>query len=353
MDNTIREKKLPFTAWKKYWEKGHCRECDVGIPNPLVCYVCVLEQWHSFRCAKCQSYIFLSEKPVCAGLFATGECLCVNCQAIIQQVKVCHEYSRAGYSVEQLIHKYSAAEISREIKLFFRGENLWAKILCRFCEKRAVMVKLGCFCYKEQKKHDEHKYSSSKCLDCYRGYWPQKLDEKGWKKIYREYCEEWKWRQELDANKNIRGAYQFYGVGGGYWAKCSFCDHLIKGQETHKKPLEKNLVQFWSRDNKDGRLICDYCLTRREIVWELGIEKKIVSYWLRQGFIRCEICARKLEAAGKHSTPKNRNRAFDFWKLSKIREKILCLLCIKEKYREQLFGRKRRLLNEYLKRGYV
>ncbi len=112
-------------------------------------------------------------------------------------------------------------------------------------------------------------------------------------------------------------------------------------------------MQFWSRDKKEGRLICDYCLTQREIVRELGIEKKIVAYWLRQGFSKCEICARKLEAAGKHSTPKNRNRAFDFWKLSKIREKILCLLCIKEKYREQLFGRKRRLLNEYLKRGYV
>jgi len=126
----------------------------------------------------------------------------------------------------------------------------------------------------------------------------------------------------------------------------------VKGQKTHKKPLEKNLVQFWSRDKKDGRLICDYCLRNPERVRELRIEKKVVRFWLQQGFSRCEICEKKLAAALRHGQVKNRNSA-TFWKLAKIREKILCLLCIKERYREQLFGRKRRLLNEYLKRGYV
>lgn len=346
-----RGKKLTLTAWKKDWEKRHCRECDIGIPNPLVCYVCVLEQWHSFQCANCRGYVFLLEKPACAGLFDTGGCLCAKCQAIIQQVKVCHEYSRAGYSAEHPIHKYSAAEIAREIKLFFRGENLWAKIFCRFCEKKFATVKLGCACYKEQKQH-EHKYSSVKCLDCYRGYLPRKLDEKGWKKKYREYCEEWKWRQELAANKNIREAYQFYGVGGGYWGKCSFCEQIIKGQETHKKPREKNLVRFWSRDKKEGRLICDYCLTQREIVRELQIEKKIVSYWLRQGFSKCEICDKRLEGAGHTGKVKNRNNTA-FWGLQ-VSEKVLCLVCVEKNYSLAISSwRKRGKLKEYLKRGYV
>lgn len=155
------------------------------------------------------------------------------------------------------------------------------------------------------------------------------------------------------AYKSIRQAYEFYGVGGGYWAKCSFCEYTVKGQETHKKPLEKNLVQFWTRDKKDGRLICDYCLVRREVVRELRIEKKVVAYWLRQGFNKCEICEKKLVAALRHGQVKNRNQAFSFWGLKKIREKILCLACIRDNYREQLTIERRKVLTKYLKRGYV
>jgi hypothetical protein len=112
------------------------------------------------------------------------------------------------------------------------------------------------------------------------------------------------------------------------------------------------MVRFWSGDKKDGRLICDWCLVRREVLRELRIAKKVVAYWLRQGFSKCEVCDKRLEAASKMGKVKNRNNA-GFWRLLKIREKILCLLCIKAKYQPQIFGRKRRLLNEYLKRGYV
>jgi hypothetical protein len=180
----------------------------------------------------------------------------------------------------------------------------------------------------------------------------RQLDVREWKEKYQEYSRWWTWQREIVANKSIRQAYQFYGVGEGYWAKCSFCEHVIKGQETHKKPLEKNLVQFWSRDKKDGRLICDYCLVRREVVRELRIEKKVVRFWLAQGFSRCEICEKKLVAALRHGQVKNRNRA-TFWGLVKIAEKILCLACIRDNYREQLTTERRKVLTKYLKRGYV
>ena len=109
---------------------------------------------------------------------------------------------------------------------------------------------------------------------------------------------------------------------------------MIKGQETHKKPLEKNLVQFWSRDNKDGRLICDYCLTQWEIVRELEIEKKIVSYWLGQGFSKCEVCDKKLEAAGHTGKVKNRNNTA-FWGLQ-VPEKVSCLVCVEKNYSQAI-----------------
>lgn len=153
-----------------------------------MCYVCV-QQKRFFDCAKCGYYRVVYEQEICGGSYDAGACLCEKCRATIKKVEVCHEYSRMGYSEGHPIHQYSAEEIARKVKLFFRGENLWAKIFCRFCEKKIAVVKLGCFCYKEQKQH-QHKYSSVKCLDCYAGYLPRKLEERGWRIRYREYVEE-------------------------------------------------------------------------------------------------------------------------------------------------------------------
>lgn len=111
----------------------------------------------------------MAEQEVCGGYYDTGGCLCAKCRAIIQAVKVCHAYSRAGYSEGHIIHRYSEQEIAREVKLFFRGGNLWAKVFCRFCGKKVAVVKLGCVCYHEQRQH-EHKYSSQKCLECWASY---------------------------------------------------------------------------------------------------------------------------------------------------------------------------------------
>jgi hypothetical protein len=127
---------------------------------------------------------------------------------------------------------------------------------------------------------------------------------------------------------------------------------LIKGQEKNKQPLEKNMVQFWSGDRKEGRLICDYCLRKPEAVRELKIADKVIAYWLKQGFSKCEICEKKLVAAGKHGIPKNRNRVFWFWRL-KVGKFILCLECIAKNYRKQLTSERRKVLSKYLKRGYV
>lgn len=170
MVNTISEKKLSFAKWKKSWKKRHCRECDTGVPNPLVCYVCMCLRWERFfDCAKCGCYRVIYEQKVCGGAYNTGACLCAKCRALIQAVKVCHDYYRGGYCEGHMIHQYSDQEIAREVKFLFRGENLWVKIFCRFCGQKIAGLKLGCACWQEQTEH-EHKYSSEKCLECYAAY---------------------------------------------------------------------------------------------------------------------------------------------------------------------------------------
>ena len=50
-----------------------------------------------FHCAKCGCYQVIYEQKVCGSAYNTGACLCAKCRALIQAVKVCHDYYRRGY----------------------------------------------------------------------------------------------------------------------------------------------------------------------------------------------------------------------------------------------------------------
>jgi hypothetical protein len=65
----------------------------------------------------------------------------------------------------------------------------------------------------------------------------------------------------------------------------------------------------------------------------------------------CESCGKELKAANNMRIIKNRNDPH-FWGL-KIPPKILCLTCLKNFQKLIPIRRKRKLLNEYLKRGYI
>jgi hypothetical protein len=71
-----------------------------------------------------------------------------------------------------------------------------------------------------------------------------------------------------------------------------------------------------------------------------------------RGVIKCEgvECDRILDSAGHHQVIKNRNNPA-FWGLD-IPKKVLCLSCLK-KQAEQLTSERRKVLNKYVKRGYV
>lgn len=71
-----------------------------------------------------------------------------------------------------------------------------------------------------------------------------------------------------------------------------------------------------------------------------------------RGVIKCEgvECNRILDSAGHHQVIKNRNNPA-FWGLD-IPEKVLCLACVKRQV-ERLTVERRKVLNKYVKRGYV
>jgi hypothetical protein len=76
-----------------------------------------------------------------------------------------------------------------------------------------------------------------------------------------------------------------------------------------------------------------------------------VGYWKGKSevFI-CGSCDRELPGAKRHGQAKNRNNPA-FWGLD-TPEKVLCLGCMK-KQAERLTAERRKVLNKYVKRGYV
>ena len=70
----------------------------------------------------------------------------------------------------------------------------------------------------------------------------------------------------------------------------------------------------------------------------------------KQEFFICGSCGKDLRGAGKTGKSKNRNNPA-FWGLD-APEKVLCLGCMK-KQAERLTVERRKVLNKYVKRGYV
>jgi hypothetical protein len=138
--------------------------------------------------------------------------------------------------------------------------------------------KLNCSCYLEQKEH-QHSYSREKCLNCAVGYYVRPLSEADLRKKYKDYCQNWQAKAEIQAQISIKKQYKYDGES--YWAECSFCSNEIRGKQKDKEPLSRNKVSFWSGNETDQRIICNSCLREKErikLLGELGKTKRQMLY---------------------------------------------------------------------------
>jgi hypothetical protein len=264
--NSTNKEKLTYELWLENYKKKHCQQCLIGIPNPTSCCVCYQQSKTGFCCSICSCSTYYSDTQICGGLYDTGSCFCANCQELIKkhlESRNCScEFSLAGFSVGHSIHHYRLT-INGLIKPFFKGSKLWIKLVCRSCEKLIKTFKLDCSCYLEQKKHS-HWYNSQKCLNCVIGLYAQPLPEGDLKKKYKQYCQIWQEKAEIQAEVSIKRSYKYDGIS--YWAECSFCAGEIRGKQKDKEPLSRNKVSFWTGKEADERIICNACLRENKKV---------------------------------------------------------------------------------------
>ncbi len=104
------------------------------------------------------------------------------------------------------------------------------------------------------------------------------------------------------------------------------------------------------QNNQQEKIKAGVKLEERQYEKEAGGFRPVGFYKQRQEIFVCGNCSKNLAGAKRHGRAKNRNNPV-FWGLE-VKEKILCLECVKN-FQGQMVGRKRRMLNEYLKRGYV
>lgn len=270
--NSTYKEKLTYELWLEEYKNKHCERCLMSVPAPANCYICYQQSRTGFHCSHCSNFVYYVEGKVCGGSYDTGTCFCKKCQEAITKWlanKSCAcEYSLAGYSAGHPIRDYHLT-INGLAKPFFKGSKLWIKLVCRSCGKTIQTFKLNCSCYLEQKKHS-HLYSKKRCLNCVAGTYIQPLSEWDLQDKYKEYCQIWQEREEIQAEISIKRQYRYDGVS--YWAECSFCAGEIQGQRTHQEPLSRNKVSFWTENEADGRVICNGCLRKKEIAKELDIK---------------------------------------------------------------------------------
>ena len=212
--NSNNKEKLTYELWLKNWKERHCQQCLIGVLTPDSCYLCYQQSKSGFRCGVCAKFIYYSEEKICGGLYDTGSCFCAGCQKLIKKhlgSRNCTcEFSLAGYSVGHSIHHYRLT-IQGLVKPFFKGSKLWIKLVCRSCEKLIKTFKLNCSCYLEQKKHS-HLFSSRECLNCAVGVYVRPLSEGDLKKQYKQYCQIWQERKEIEAVISIKRSYKYDGI---------------------------------------------------------------------------------------------------------------------------------------------
>jgi hypothetical protein len=126
-------------------------------------------------------------------------------------------------------------------------------------------------CWIKQPEH-QHEYSSEKCLKCAIGLDSGSVDRNQLENEYWRYCESWRVYAEIENEKRIKSNYR--KINDQYYAFCYFCQAIIKGRRKNKRPLHRNLVNFWTEDKLDDRLICSECLKKKKIIKELNITKR-------------------------------------------------------------------------------
>jgi len=92
-------------------------------------------------------------------------------------------------------------------------------------------------------------------------------------------------------------------------------------------------------------------LEERQFEKEWGAVRPVGFRKKKQEFFICGNCSRELKGAGHTGQSKNRHNPV-FWGLG-VREKILCLACVKGKYYGVINRERKKVLRKYLKRGYV
>lgn len=135
---------------------------------------------------------------------------------------------------------------------------------------------------------------------------------------------------------------------------CDFC-HRLNILNLGWKPFGK----FYCRIHEADYTVCwQLCYKVCLRIWDCQLykkeqetQRKVITTNQKYYKSNCYLCSKELKGAGKHSTIKNRNNP-SFWGIDTA-FKILCLGCLKKKFYRKLGKEKRKMLNKYLRRGYV
>lgn len=192
---------------------------------------------------------------------------------------------------------------SKEVDAYFLYEN--NRLVCQPCQMRKEGSASGAISFSEQSK------------------WYKSL----WKVDLREWLENF---SQLPVNKNCADK----------WLKDK--EHLSNCTCLEKETRET--CSLFTNSLKKDKEVLSRCKCEAS-------NKPRTPYYdsANYGYTYCEKCKVKIKGAGKMGIIKNRNDP-KFWGLE-IKEKVLCLECLK-KYWEKMPVSKRYTLNKYSKRGY-
>ena len=126
-----------------------------------------------------------------------------------------------------------------------------------------------------------------------------------------------------------------------------FKERFLKEQEASQEIEQEAQEQKTRIEN----LRLGVKLGERQYEREWGAFRPVGFRKKSQEFFICGNCSTELKGALRHSEAKNRHNPV-FWGLA-VREKVLCLACVKSKYYGVISRERKKVLRKYLKRGYV
>lgn len=135
--------------------------------------------------------------------------------------------------------------------------------------------------------------------------------------------------------------------------QCSFC-HRLNILNLGWKPFRK----LYCRLHEAEYILCwELCYKVCLNIWGCQlyqeakeVSRKPIQSNRKYNWANCYFCFKELKGAGKTGIVKNRNNS-SFWGIGE--KFISCLECLRKKYYGKLEKEKRKMLNKYVRRGYI